>query len=153
MRLLFVILLSVAWLSGPLDARGAERTLDFDAVRAERNLEKRSRLALELARGTVEKVVQAYAGGDLQRGVALLDQILEAVELSQQSLKATGKKAYKNPKHFKRAEIETRKLLRDLQGARKELNFDQREHLDEVRGRVSEINSELLMSIMTKDED
>ena len=126
---------------------------DLETVKAERDLERRSGLALEFARRTVERVVEAYRAGDAERGIELLQQIQEAVELSQESLQATGKNASKKPKHFKKAEIETRRLLRDFDGARKALNYDQREDLDAVAERISEINRELLMSIMTKRDE
>ena len=43
-------------------------------------------------------------------------EIQEAVELAHEALSATGKHARRNPKHFKRAEIQTRNLLKLVAG-------------------------------------
>jgi hypothetical protein len=130
-----------------LAARAPE---SLEEVRAERNLEKRSRLALEYAHTTLDRAIATYVEGKQQAGLQMLLEIQQATELSQQSLKATGKIPSKSPKHFKRAEIETRKLLRELEQAERQVNFDHREHVREVYERVEEINRELLLGIMTK---
>jgi hypothetical protein len=80
----------------------------------------------------------------------MLGEIQDAVELSQESLEATGKIPSKQPKHFKRAEIETRALLRELESAETQVNFDDRGHVRAVYDRVEEINRKLLLGIMTK---
>jgi hypothetical protein len=122
----------------------------LDEVRAERNLEKRSRLALEYAHTALDRAIKTYLDGNHKGGLELLGEIRQAVELSLESLKATGKNPSKKPKHFKRAEIETRALLRELENAETQVNFDDREHVHAVYGRVEEINRELLLGIMTK---
>jgi predicted RNase H-like HicB family nuclease len=149
MKALAPLLICVGLLAGDPGVAAQEHR-DLESIRSIPDLEKRSRSALEFARDSVDSMVKAYQQGDSEQGEDLLDQIQQAVELSLESLKATGKIPHKKPKHFKRAEIETRKLLRDLDGARAELSYDQREYLDSVYERVSEINSELLMGIMTK---
>lgn len=151
MKLLVAILLNVMLAAG-VPRAAAKEPLDLESVASEQNLEKRARKALEYAHETVGRVVDAYREGDDPRGVEMLSTIQEAVELAQASLVATGKNAFKKPKHFKRAEIETRKLLRELDDIEKEISFDQRDTLDEVRTRITEINEDLLMSIMTKNK-
>jgi hypothetical protein len=128
-------------------ARGPQ---SLEELRSERNLEKRSRLALEYAHATLDRAIQTYLEGKQEAGLELLLEVQQAVELSQESLEATGKIPSKKPKHFKRAEIETRKLLRELEGAETQVNFDHREHVREVYDRVDEINRELLLGIMIK---
>jgi hypothetical protein len=123
---------------------------NLDQVRAVRNLERRSRMALEYAHAALDRAMKTYLGGDLQAGLLQLVEIQEAVELSQESLKGTGKTPSRSPKHFKRAEIETRNLLRELESAESQVNFDDRGHVRAVFGRVEEINKELLLGIMTK---
>jgi hypothetical protein len=122
----------------------------LDDIRAERNLEKRSRLALEYAHAALDRALQVYLGGKPKAGLEMLGDIRQAVELSQEALEATGKNPSKRPKHFKRAEIETRALLRELENAETQVNFDDREHVRAVYDRVEEINRELLLGIMTK---
>jgi hypothetical protein len=122
----------------------------LDDIRAERNLEKRSRLALDHAHATLDRAIKTYLDGNPREGLQMLGEIQDAVELSQESLEATGKIPSKQPKHFKRAEIETRALLRELESAETQVNFDDRGHVRAVYDRVEEINRKLLLGIMTK---
>jgi hypothetical protein len=122
----------------------------LDDIRAERNLEKRSRLALDHAHATLDRAIKTYLDGNPREGLQMLGEIQDAVELSQESLEATGKIPSKQPKHFKRAEIETRALLRELESAEAQVNFDDRGHVRAVYDRVEEINRKLLLGIMTK---
>jgi hypothetical protein len=80
----------------------------------------------------------------------LLDEIRHAVELARKSLYETGKDPARKSQPFKKAEIATRRLLRDLDDIEKDLRFDEREYLTKVRTRIAEINEELLMAIMAK---
>ena len=136
------------FVSAGLCLAAAPETLEV--VRAERNLERRSRLALEYAHAALDRAIKTYLDGDPKAGLQQLAEIQQAVELSQESLKATGKTPSRQPKHFKRAEIETRALLRELESAEKQVDFDDREHVRAVYDRVEEINRELLLGIMTK---
>ena len=143
--LTLVVLLSVAVLGA--DSRGPQ---DLASVRSEPRLEKRAGLALRFASYTVDSVLAAYEEGAADSGVALLAQIQEAVELAYDSLMATGKNPRKHPKHFKRAEIRTRELAKELEALRRDLNYDERSAVDGVHSRITEINTQLLMAIMTK---
>lgn len=149
MRVLRTILFGMIAFStaAALAAEGAE---SLAAIEAEPRLEKRAREALAWARKSVSLVVKAYHGGDAKKGQELLSEIQHAVELAKKSLDATGKEPSRNPKEFKHAEITTRRLLGELQEIEKELNYDERDKLFAVQQRVSEINQELLLGIMTK---
>jgi hypothetical protein len=148
MRLLPVLMPALLAISAGLCVAAAPGTLDD--VRAERNLEKRSRLALEFAHEALDRAIKTYQDGNTNAGLEMLAEIQQAVELSKQSLEATGKIPSKHPKHFKRAEIETRKLLRELENAETQVNFSDRGHVRAVHDRVEQINKELLLGIMTK---
>lgn len=128
----------------------AREPQNLEDVRSERNLEKRSRLALEYAHSALNRAMKTYLEGKHEAGLDMLMEVQKAVELSQESLEATGKIPSKKPKHFKRAEIETRNLLRELEGAETQVNFDHRERVQAIYDRVEEINRELLLGIMTK---
>ena len=64
------VLLCVVLCCAPLAA-------DLAQVRAEPNLEKRSRAALELAERSLKASRQAYAAGDMQQAAALLDEMID----------------------------------------------------------------------------
>ena len=120
----------------------------WDAVKSEANPEKQSQMALELAQAGVDGVVEAYRQGLPEQAKAMLARIVEAAELSMTALEATGKNARSRPKHFKRAEIATRKLARSLEGAQRQLIYDEREDLEPVIQRIEAINGEILSKIM-----
>jgi len=121
---------------------------DLTAALAERNLEKRSRKALENAEKVLNAARQAYQNGDLRKTEAALDEVGESVVLADESLKQTGKNPARSPKHFKHAEIKTRALLRRLDDFRDHMGVDDRETLDRVRAVIDKINQELLLGIM-----
>lgn len=118
------------------------------AARAEPNLEKRSRKALENADRAFAAACQAYRSGDLQRTQAALEEVGESVALAHESLKQTGKNPSRSPKHFKHAEIKTRALLRRLDDFRLDMSFEDRDTLDRVRSAIDQVHSELLQGIM-----
>ncbi len=124
-------------------AAGAQ-PVTWDAVQAEPAPEKKSRLALELALASVDGVVAAYHQGLPQQAAAMSARIVEAAELSLTCLEEPGAK----PKHFKKAEISTRKLTRNLKSAQQQLNFAERQQLEPVIKRIEEINDQLLTGAM-----
>ncbi len=116
----------------------------WDAVQAEPAPEKKSRLALELALASVDGVVAAYHEGLPEQAAAMSARIVEAAELSLTCLEKPGAK----PKHFKKAEISTRKLARNLKSAQRQLHFAERQQLEPVIKRIEEINNQLLTGAM-----
>ncbi|MCB1018873.1 MAG: hypothetical protein KDC27_03040 [Acidobacteria bacterium] len=131
-------------------ASAAKPPASLQEVEREPDLEKRSSLALEFARPAVGRMVKAYEAGDPEQGRHILASIVEAVAIAQKSLDETGKHARSKPKYFKRAEIDTRKLLGDLQSAQRRLAFDERPDLDPAIAKVEEINRQLLFDIMER---
>lgn len=120
----------------------------WEAVKAEPDPEKQSQMALELAQHGVDGVVEAYRQGLPEQARAMSARIVEAVELSLKALEASGKDARNRPKHFKRAEIATRKLARSLESAQRQLIYDEREDLEPVIKHIEAINGEILSKIM-----
>jgi hypothetical protein len=71
---------------------------DLAQVKAEPNLEKRSKLALDYAEQALKNARSAYGNGDNAKTTAQITQVREAVEIAEQSLKETGKNPRKSPK-------------------------------------------------------
>jgi len=134
-------MLAVALLTSPAWA-------DLTAARAEPNLEKRSRKALDNADRVFAGARQAYRDGELKQAQAALEEVAESVLLAHESLKRTGKNPSRSPKHFKHAEIKTRALLRRLDDFRQEMSVEDRDTLDRVRDAVDQVHRELLQGIM-----
>ena len=123
---------------------------DLDAIKAEPNLEKRSDRALDNADQEIDAARKAYAAGDLNGTRQALQDVRASVELSYDSLQETGKNPRRSPKHFKRAELKIREMLRRLRGLEDEFSVEDRPPVQEVEQRLQEIHDELLTGIMTK---
>jgi len=121
---------------------------DLSLVMAEQNLEKRSERALKHADSTLDEARTAYKAADDPKLSAKLAEIMESVELAKTSLDESGKNARRSPKYFKRAEIAIRKLNRRLDSFRHEMSVDDREPVDKIIRRASQIRDEIIAAIM-----
>jgi primosomal protein N'' len=121
---------------------------DLQKAMAEPNLEKRSKLALENAGEAYQAARADYDKGDATRLAADIREIQDSVELAYTSLKDTGKDPRKHSKWFKRAEIETRDLLRRLDAFQQDMSFEDRPMLDKLKARVQKIHDDLLLGLM-----
>lgn len=146
------LLLVIGALAAAGPSPGAKAPPDLETVRAYPKPEKRANEATKFAEETLKRVVKTFHGGDTEKGKQMLADIQTAVELAYESLESTGKDARRKPKHFKRLEIATRRLVSDLRDVERNLNFDERPMIEPVIERVEEINSKLLTAIMTKNK-
>lgn len=126
----------------------AAASTELDAVRAEANLEKRSKLALDNAASALKSAREAYQAGDTATVTAKADEIGESVDLAYNSLTETGKNPRKSPKWFKHAEMETRELTRRLEDFAQQMNYNDRAILDKIRARIEQVHDELLTGLM-----
>ena len=142
--------MTARWLLPFLLLAGSANLLraDLVQVKAEPNLEKRSKLALDHAEVVLKEARGAYDGGDAAAASKLVAEVKESVELADQSLKETGKNPRKSPKYFKKAEIETRVLLKRIEAFQDEMNVNDRPSLDTLRTKVQQVHDDLLMGIM-----
>jgi hypothetical protein len=125
---------------------------DLQQVKAEPNLERRSKLALENAQDALKAARDAYAKGDYAQVKARAAEIADSVVLADASLRATGKNPRKSPKWFKRAEIVTRNLLRRLDAFQQEMDVNDRSLLDPVKTKVQQVHDSLLLGVMEGKE-
>jgi hypothetical protein len=122
---------------------------DLAQLRAEPNLEKRAVAALDYAERALKDSRRVYADGDAAQTTALLDEVGDAVELAETSLKETRKDPIRSPRHFKNAEIRTRGLLRSLDAFERDMNAADRSITSKVKERVQDVHDRLLQGIMT----
>ena len=127
--------------AGPLAA-------DLKQVLAEPNLEKRSHMAMDNASAAYQAARAAYDAGDPKGTADAIQEVQESVEVAYASLQKTGKDPRKSPKWFKKAEMETRDLLRRLQSFQDAMSFDDRPSLDPAKAKVQQVHDELLMGLM-----
>ena len=121
---------------------------DLRIALAEKDLGRRSKLALDNAGSTLKAARAALDKGENEKLTADLAEVQESVDLAYDSLKSTGKDPRKSPKWFKQAEIHTRDLLKKVETLQYDLNFQDRPALDKVKARVQQVHDELLTGLM-----
>ena len=143
----FQLLFLCSLLALPLHA---DPPLEWEAIEAETDLEQRAEDAIEFARADVDPTLAAYEEGRPEEARRRLERMVEAALLAEASLEETGKEARKRPKHFKRAEIGLRRLIRSLENVKEKLIFEDRADLDPVINQLEEIRQRLLLSILER---
>ncbi len=127
---------------------------DLASAKAERKPEKRAEKALDNAQDAFNHAQNAYMQkGDLNQTTAFLDELMESVQLAYDSLVETGKNPSKSPRHFKKAEIKTRELLRKLADFRDQMSALDRDGIDKIRTSIQKIHDDLLAGIMGDKKD
>jgi hypothetical protein len=121
---------------------------DLKAARAEKDLEKRSKLALENAVLALQAARAAYAQGDNEKTAAAVQEIQESVELAYHSLADTHKNPRKSPRWFKNAELATRDIGRRLDSFDHDMSYEDRPMLKSVKEKVQQIHDDLLLGLM-----
>jgi hypothetical protein len=139
MHLLLVLMLALNLLA-----------IDLAGVKSEPKLEKRSELALRYADSALDAARDAYKQGDVDASRAALGEVEAGVQLSYDSLMATGKDARRNSKPFKDAEKATRQILRRLDGLSDLMSAFDRAAVEPVHRTVSDIHDKLITGIMGK---
>lgn len=120
----------------------------LDQARAEPNLEKRSKLALENAGAVLKEAREAYRAGNGTDTAAKVKELQDSVELAYTSLTDTGKNPRKSPKYFKQAEMTTRELGRKLDDFQREMSYNDRASLDAVKAKIQQVHDDLLTGLM-----
>ena len=120
----------------------------LEQARAEKNLGKRSQLALDNAVAAIKDARQAYKAGNTRKVAQDAAEIEESVEYAHESLLETGKNPRKSPKWFKRAEIESRNLLRNLEDFQEEMSYNDRGMLDKAKTKTQQVHDDLLTGLM-----
>ena len=121
---------------------------DLAKARAQPNLERRARLALENAALQLRLASQANKSGDWAKTKEALAEMGESVDLAYLSLKQTGKNP-RNSGQFKNLEVKIRGLLKNLEEFRRTLDFEQREELAPLVEHLRQVQDEVLLSVMT----
>lgn len=124
--------------------------LDLTTIKSEPKLEKRSELALHYADSELDAARDAYKKGDVEASRAALAEVEAGVQLSYDSLLATGKDARRNSRPFKDAEKATRHIMRRLDSLSDFMSAFDRGAVEPVERTVSDIHDKLVTGIMGK---
>ncbi len=120
---------------------------DLTKAKAERNPDRRARLALENAALQLRAAGDADKAGDWGKAKAALAELSDSVDLAYESLKTTGRNP-RNSSQYKNFEIKTRTLLKGLGDFRERLDFDQREEVKPLADHLQAVHDQVLESIL-----
>lgn len=122
---------------------------ELEVVRKEPNLEKRSEKALDVASAAMKRArtIVQDAGTRTELSAALAE-LQAASELALQALKDTGKPPKKLGRQYKKGELRTRDLLKQLEDLIKAVGFEEREPAERVRDALTRIHDEFLLGVM-----
>jgi hypothetical protein len=123
---------------------------DLDAVKKEPDAQKRSDRALDVAVAALKEARALPAEGgssaDLQKD---MDTMIEAVELSLKSLRDTGKRPNKLTPYYKRGELKTREMQKQMENLIQALAFDSRPPAEQAQARLTVLHDEFLFGVMS----
>jgi hypothetical protein len=126
--------------------------IDLAGIKSEPKLEKRSELALHYADSALDSARDAYKKGDTDAWRAALGEVEAGVQLSYDSLMATGKDPRRNSGPFKTAEKSTRQILRRLENLSDLMSALDRGAVEPAQHTVSDIHDKLIVGIMGKQQ-
>lgn len=142
-----LFLLAVSGICGAQTKKGPQRP-DLASIRGNPMPESRYWAALEFAAARIDAARRQYQEGRIEEMQKSLGELQEAVQICDDTLRGTGRNPSKSPKHFKRAELKEREILRRLRTLEDEVGVEERSIVTKVRTKVSELHDELLYDIM-----
>jgi hypothetical protein len=122
----------------------------FDQVKAEPNPERRARTAVDFAVISERKAEAALSNGDMKDVAAELNAMKASMELTRDSLVASGKTPGRDPGLYKYAELRSRELLTRLDDLERRLVVEDRELVAAPKSRVLEIHDFWFDGIMSR---
>jgi hypothetical protein len=115
-------------------------------------LVREARQSLTRAEQAATRSGEVCRSGEWEKCTGLLSDTQKGVEHAKEALDKTGINPQRSPRHFKDAEIRTRKILKLLRALASYIHPDDQRKYETVVGRVSEINDQLLSSVVEKKE-
>jgi hypothetical protein len=116
-----------------------------DRLSAEHNPGKRSALALSLADSALSDASDCYRSGNIHKGDAELDEMIQDLRECISSLRAAHKSG-----NYKRAELKVASLQRRLHDLVTELSIENRGWAEQTERTVEEIHEQILTGVMKR---
>jgi hypothetical protein len=123
----------------------------LDAVRSEPDPNRRAELAVDQADRDLDATRQAWQSDDWSKAQSALEEMKKAAELAYSSLQQTDKqKQPRNNRHYKTVELKMRNLIRRVDAFRLEVDYEQRDAVNQVETRLQELHDRILDAVMTR---
>ena len=123
---------------------------DLEAVKKEPDPARRSDRALDVAEEALKEArALPTEGGSIEDLQKKMDTMIEAIELSLKSLRDTGKRPNKLTRYYKRGELKTREMQRQIENLIQALAFDNRPPAEKAQARLTVLHDEFLFGVMS----
>ena len=123
---------------------------DLASIKEDPAADKRAIRALDYAGKTLTNIRDNFAKTSQTQLKEQLSEFSAAMELTVDSLAATGKSPAKSPNLFKKTEMQLRLYMRKLKTLEHDLNMEERPLIAPVIARLGEIQDNLVQGIMKK---
>jgi phage shock protein A len=149
-----VALFAAAWLCLPLapalcaQARPTPPPPDLATIRKEPDLQKRYTAALNFASARIDAARKHIEAGDQAAYEADLKEFVEAIQFSEETVRATGKDPSRDSRHFKRVELRMNEFRRRLASLEQEVSIEDRGPATEALAKLQQRHDHLLQDIM-----
>lgn len=138
------------WLAAILMAAPLLLRADVEEIKKEPDLIKRFDRSIDLAEAEA-KVANTLVkeNGSRTELMRALTEIGAATKLALESLRETGKKPAKLTKQYKKGELKTQAVMRQLKDLVLALGFEDRPAAEKIRDEVTVTHEEFLLGVMT----
>ena len=138
---------------GVLPSPGRESEQDLVShVERERNPVKKAKYEIRLARLKLLQAINAYSQGNVQGGQELLQAYRARVRNSWETLRASGRKAVRQPQGFRELEIALREERRFLEDLERHVSYADRDAVKQARREVDDIRNEVIRALFPRDK-
>jgi hypothetical protein len=121
--------------------------------RAQAKLERQSIVALKAAGRALKAAHEAYRDDDLAMMSAAVDKFEQEFDLACSFLTQSGENPRENPRYFKEAEIQIRKLSRKLDYLQVQMRYDDQLILEGAKARLQQVDDELVIGLVGGKEN
>jgi hypothetical protein len=128
---------------------GAACAAELDTVKSEPDPNRRAELAVDAADHDLDSARQSWQGGDWTKAQSELDAMKKSAELADTSLEQTTRQP-RNNHHYKTVEMKLRTLIRRVDAFRLEVDYEQRDAVNDVETRLQELHDRILDAVMTR---
>ncbi|QOY87346.1 hypothetical protein [Paludibaculum fermentans] len=138
------------WLTAILLVGSSLLRADVEELKKEPDLIKRFDRSIELAEAEAKTAnTLVKENGSRTELMRALTEIGAATKLALESLRETGKKPAKLTKQYKKGELKTQAVMRQLKDLVLALGFEDRPAAEKIRDEVTVTHEEFLLGVMT----
>jgi hypothetical protein len=120
-----------------------------DAAKTETDPNRRAEMAVDQADHELDAARTSWQAGDWDKTQAALARLKELADLAGSSLDQTTQ-APRNNHHYKNVEMKLRALIRRVDAFRLEVDYEQRDTVNDVETRLQELHDRILDAVMTR---